>query len=116
MGGADPPVRIAELVYSFGDNGVLASICQEDWTDALQEIARMIQQHLGTGCVDVPDGVDPAADCRLIEVLDDGTERVVPPTDWIVAAGAEGCSGGQLRLSDGSEVPDGGRLECVVEP
>jgi hypothetical protein len=35
---AYPPPRIAELVYSFENNGVLESICQDDWTRALQVI------------------------------------------------------------------------------
>lgn len=44
MGGAYPPVRFAELVYAFGENGVLESICRDDWSDALESIAHKIQK------------------------------------------------------------------------
>jgi hypothetical protein len=47
MGAAYPPVRIAELVESFGDNGILASICSSDWTDTLVNIAQTIEGGLG---------------------------------------------------------------------
>jgi hypothetical protein len=46
MGVAFPPVRIVELVYSFGTNGVLASICEPDWSLAMLRIARRIQEKL----------------------------------------------------------------------
>jgi hypothetical protein len=46
MGPAYHPVRIAELVYSFGGNGVLASICRDDWSAAMETIASKIQDLL----------------------------------------------------------------------
>jgi len=84
MGIAFPPVRIAELVESFGDDGVLGSCCLDDYSDTMSEVVAAIQRHLGTGCVDIPAGVDPAIDCRLLETLDDDSEREVPATDWVV--------------------------------
>jgi hypothetical protein len=46
MGIAFPPVRIVELVYSFGRHGILESICRSDWTAALGAITRSIQDLL----------------------------------------------------------------------
>jgi len=113
-----PPVRLAELAESFGDNGVLASICQEDWSDALSQTARTIQSHLGVACVDLPDGVDPAADCRLVEVLGDGSAREVPHADsdpggWSIAMDSEACPGGQLQIGSEPLAAEGYRFECA---
>lgn len=41
-----PSPRIAELITMFGDDGYMASICEEDWSDAFMGIARTIQRHL----------------------------------------------------------------------
>jgi len=69
MGLAFPPVRIVELVYRFGTNGVLASICQEDWTPALQAITRKIQGKLPGRCMSRQlASADPGV-CRVIETL-----------------------------------------------
>jgi len=46
MGLAFPPVRIAELVYMFRQYGYLASICDKNWTEIQQGIARLIQRRL----------------------------------------------------------------------
>jgi hypothetical protein len=103
-----------------GDDGVLASICRDDWTEPFQEIARAIQRHLGVGCVELPDGVDAAVDCRLVEVLDDGREVEVQhvsvdPAGWDIVVG-EACPGGQLRLAGEPVGQDGFVFECRSEP
>jgi hypothetical protein len=41
-----PSPRIAELITMFGDDGYMASICEEDWSEAFMGIARTIQRHL----------------------------------------------------------------------
>jgi len=46
MGLAYPPVRLAEMVCEFGDDGMLASVCNSDWTTALVELARLIRRRL----------------------------------------------------------------------
>jgi hypothetical protein len=117
MGIAFLPVRIAELIDSFGDDGVLASICREDWSDALLAIAHAIQHHLARGCVDVPNGVDPATACHLFEIADDGCEIEVPhvsadPRGWSVEQGVEACPRGQLRIAGAPVGPDGFVFEC----
>lgn len=37
------PVRLATLAYGFGENGLVGSICRDDYTATLQEIAAAIQ-------------------------------------------------------------------------
>jgi len=46
MGYAFPPVRIAELTYMFGDNGVLGSICRSDFTSVMSPAVEAIQGRL----------------------------------------------------------------------
>ncbi len=69
MGAAYPPVRIAELVYSFGNNGILESICRADWTAALQAITRKIQDKLPGVCVERALASTGSETCRVIETL-----------------------------------------------
>lgn len=45
-GCAAPAPRLAELAYAFGDGGFIASICQEDWSEAMMGLARTIQRRL----------------------------------------------------------------------
>lgn len=49
LGVAYAPVRLAELACSFGPSGLLASICQTDWTEAFEAMARLVQRRLGEG-------------------------------------------------------------------
>jgi hypothetical protein len=42
----DPAVRVSQWVHSFGDNGFTASICDVDYSTALQTFATKIGQHL----------------------------------------------------------------------
>ena len=47
MGLAFPPVRIVDLVYRFGENGILGTICRDDYTAPLMAVTRKIQSKLG---------------------------------------------------------------------
>jgi hypothetical protein len=51
-GKADPGVRIRALVDRFGSRGTFTSICQEDLTDALDEIAKALKRIIGTPCLE----------------------------------------------------------------
>jgi hypothetical protein len=121
MGAAFVPLRLVELAYSFGEDGLVASSCREDWTPALQALARMIQDRIGTGCVQLPDAVDPATDCRLVEVLDDGSELEVPRADddaggWALDLGSPACAGGGQLLLEGEPLRAARhRFECWIE-
>jgi hypothetical protein len=54
MARAYPPRRIVEVAKGFGSNGVIASICQEDFTPAINAIIDVIAKQLGTVCLPRP--------------------------------------------------------------
>jgi hypothetical protein len=54
MARAYPPRRIVEVAKGFGANGVIASICQEDFTPAINAIIDVIAKQLGTVCLPRP--------------------------------------------------------------
>jgi hypothetical protein len=108
MGIAFPPVRIVDLVYRFGDAGVLGSICRDDWSDTFEEIARAVQARLPARCVELPGGVDPVTGCRLVDAV---TGEAVE--GWNIGFDSMPCPGGELHL--GSGVDGAVRLECAVE-
>ncbi|MBW2276553.1 MAG: hypothetical protein JRF63_03610 [Deltaproteobacteria bacterium] len=43
---ARPGRRFVELAQEFGENGYVFSICNADWTDAMEDIARVIINEL----------------------------------------------------------------------
>jgi len=51
---AYPPRRIVEVAKGFGQNGVIQSICQEDFTPAINAIIDVIAKQLGTVCLPRP--------------------------------------------------------------
>jgi hypothetical protein len=46
----DPSVRIAQFVQAFGDNGLLASICDDDYAGTMISIAARISRMIGSNC------------------------------------------------------------------
>ena len=108
MGLAFPPVRIVELVTLFGTNGILASICQSDWTSALQAITRKIQSKIGGACMQRQlASTDPGV-CRVIETLVD--ERECP--HLANAVGLDRTSGWHLDLN----LNEDGQRQCEILP
>lgn len=81
MGIAFPPVRFAELIYSFGQNGVLESICNHDWTPALLSISGKILENIHGVCVSRPLASTDSETCRVIETLIDDRECPNAPPD-----------------------------------
>ena len=121
-GDAYPPVRIAELVYAFGNNGILESICRDDWTAALVAITRKIRDKLGGVCVDRPLASTGADTCAVIETLVDDrpcpNEADTPDQSrsagWHIDQGTVEIDGRQRRRCeilpsdyDGDGCPDG---------
>jgi hypothetical protein len=91
MGAAVPPVRMAELVYSFENNGFLESICRSDWTPTLLAITRMIREKLMAVCPGRDIGRYDLRQCRVIETLPD--DRPCPHPVDPPGAGRERESG-----------------------
>jgi hypothetical protein len=48
---ADPAVRIKQWIDAFGSNGVFEDMCAPSFAPALQRIAEVIGQRLGSSCV-----------------------------------------------------------------
>jgi hypothetical protein len=126
MGVAYPPARLAELVTSFGRNGVLASICQDDWTPALAAITRTIQDRIVGTCVERELATTDPDVCRVVETLVD--DRACPaPADqpgpgrsagWLVDLGLDEAGRRQCEILpadyDGDHCPD--RASSCAEP
>ncbi|MFI5308245.1 MAG: hypothetical protein ACHQ53_12870, partial [Polyangiales bacterium] len=54
FGAADPPIRIVRVASGFGENGIVQSICQQDYGPALDTIIKIIAKQLGAVCLPRP--------------------------------------------------------------
>jgi hypothetical protein len=52
---ADPPIRLVQVARGFGANGVVQSICQDDYRPALDAITARLTSGLGVRCL--PQGI-----------------------------------------------------------
>ncbi|MDQ3367938.1 MAG: hypothetical protein M3680_21140 [Myxococcota bacterium] len=81
---ANPAVRTAALVESFGSRGVHASICQLDFAVQLAATTLAIKRSLGIACIDTAQLADSLADpgvqpaCEARDVHADGTATTLP--------------------------------------
>jgi hypothetical protein len=48
---ADPSVRLLQWVQSFGDHGIMETICANDFRGALDRIATLVSTKLGPQCI-----------------------------------------------------------------
>ena len=108
-----PPVRLREFARAFEVDGKpnLFSICEDDYSDALQQIAEAIADQTEPACMEAcvadtdpstPDRLDP--DCVVEEVLPDGGGvRVVPPC--VLTCGGQPCAAGEEGQADGWDFP-----------
>ncbi len=102
---AIPPVREREVAEAFaGDDGLrnIYSICQDDYSPALEQIAAKLQKLLAPACAGacIADR-DPATpelepECTVSALLGDGTSEAVPPCavagdGWAAPEGAPAC-------------------------
>ena len=90
MSFADPGVRVQQFVQEFGGNGLVYSICLDNFGPALNTIAMKLSQLIGPKCIvgtlwdkdgDPANGVQP--DCAVIDHEPNGSgtatlDRVVP--------------------------------------
>lgn len=103
----DPSVRTAQWIAAFGDNGVLASVCDNSYASSMAAIASKIGALVRTNCLTTP--VQPDSDgqpeCTLSAHLTDNgitTDNVVPscvasgnaPPCWTLTVGSSGCLDG----------------------
>lgn len=111
MGQAKPPPRLVELAYSFGRNGMVASICRGDWSRTFLDFSRrMVRDSLMRNCLNDELGADYVERCRVVEVLPD--DRPCPhPAD---VAGPTRSSGYHRDL--GVDGEDFLRRRCEILP
>ena len=124
LGYAFPPVRFAELVYAFENNGVLASICENDWTPALVAITRKIQGKLDGQCMPRELASTGAEACRVIETLFDDSPCPHPAnardetrtTGWHIDRGVDESGRRLCEILPADYTGDGcpeGAADCV---
>jgi hypothetical protein len=103
----DPSVRTAQWIAAFGDNGVLASVCDNSYASSMAAIASKIGALAQTNCLTTP--VEPDSDgqpeCTLsAHMVESGitTDKVVPSCVasgntapcWTLTVGATSCPDG----------------------
>ncbi|MDC0667340.1 VWA domain-containing protein [Nannocystis sp. ncelm1] len=102
---AVPPVREREFAEAFqvGGERNLFSICQDDYSEALREIAKKLEEQIRPACMPqcVKD-IDPSTplldpSCVLAQInTAEGTREELPPCEesggkWVVPDGATAC-------------------------
>jgi len=135
---AQPGDRLAGLLGAFPNRSTFTTICQGDYSDALQWYSDFGPQ-LGSPCLDTPvldtDPIAPGvqADCTVSDVQHaasaDRTEQVLPPCEatmattpcWQIVEDPQNCDGAThqaLVVQRGSaDAPEDDRViaECVTK-
>jgi hypothetical protein len=79
-GKADPAVRLKFLLDQFPDRNSFTTICNEDLSDALQQIAELLKEAIGNPCIQAT-LADPI-ECSVSDVVhpgqDNQTETLLP--------------------------------------
>jgi len=81
---AFPPRRIVEVARGFGANGVVQSICQDDFSPAMDAIIDVIAEQLSAVCLPRPlvRRADGLVDCQVIwELPPAGSTSIKVPTE-----------------------------------
>jgi hypothetical protein len=111
--GASPPRRIVEVARGFGKNGVVQSICQNDFGPALDAIIELIAANLGDVCLPRPlvRKADGLVDCNVVWELPEASKR---QGDTPISCGEPGW---EFLLDPGPDhehVSNGGGAICKV--
>lgn len=109
---AYPPRRLVEVAKGLGENGVIASICADDLTPAIDSLLKRMTTRLGVPCLprDIPRDAEGKIGCEVLwELPRNGSCDDLP---FLTDIGRVGRSGGpqcrvdQLRV-DGERADDG---------
>lgn len=117
---ADPTVRVSQFINSFPNRGTYSTICQQDLSGAMTEIATLLKTVLGSPCVDGtladadPNTPGVQYDCSVSDVTNFGlanqNEVVLPECNdltpgqeassankpcWAIETDPMNCAGGQ---------------------
>jgi hypothetical protein len=125
---ARPGVRMEQLVYAFGHNGVIQNICDDDFTPALGAIAQSLADVLGPPCLVAPIAATTGphgarADCTITRYTDQGGAGTPVPAClddggvapcWTLARDAECPTGKLLSFTTTAAEPDVARTSVVA--
>ena len=120
---ADPTVRVSQFINSFPNRSTFSTICQQDLSGALTEIAQLLKTALGSPCIDGtladvdPNTPGPQYDCSVSDVTNFGAanqmETVLPECNnltpgseststnkpcWAIETDTVNCTGTGLTL------------------
>jgi hypothetical protein len=119
---ADPPRRIVQVAKDFGENGIVQSVCQDDFGPAMDAIIELIGSKIGSICVPHKQvrNSDGLVRCNVLwELPMAGAERPGTPTQ----CGQEGFPflmppgpGTEPRSKNGGAVCNVAQLAVVDDP
>lgn len=102
--GAAPPVRTQAFLSAFPERNTFTTICNDNLSDALIQIAELLKTAIGNPCIDKAladrnptiDGVQP--ECSVVDVLDpdsvNRSETVIPQCTQAIQPGVAMCDPG----------------------
>jgi hypothetical protein len=100
---AFPPRRIVQLAKLFGENGVVQSICQEDFGAAMDAIINVIAKQLGAVCLPRPLTRQSSGlvGCNVVwELPPPNTAPASTPTDCVQASYLHPVDMGRSPIND----------------
>ena len=131
---ADPPTRIKFFLDQFPDRSTFTTICQQDLTGGLQQIAQLLKTVLGDPCI-TGKLKGPPYECSVSDVTNQGlanqTETIIPACNaansntpcWRIDTDVANCTAPGahlvLKVDRGGQTPPSGTHEiayCVTEP
>jgi hypothetical protein len=82
---ADPPIRLKFFLDQFPNRNTFATICQQDLSGGLQQIAELLKASLGDPCIEGKLANPPNYDCSVSAIVNPGAsdqqETVLPRCD-----------------------------------
>ena len=116
---ADPSVRVSELVGQFGDNGLMLSICDDEFAPALEVIAQRISIFVEPPCIEGQVATRPGTsepDCTVVSHARTNGTLVDAPVPscadsggaapcWDLVAGQGACTGRTMQISGDRSAP-----------
>jgi hypothetical protein len=127
---ADPPIRISQFLAQFPNRNTQTTICQQDLSGGLQQIAQLLKLVIGSPCIDGK-LQGPPYDCSVSDVTNEGkpnqTESIIPECDasmsnepcWHIISDPMNCTAGDhltLKIERSVQPPPDTDVEadCVT--
>jgi hypothetical protein len=122
--GAAPPVRMQSFLTAFPERNTFTTICNDNLSDALVQIAELLKTAIGNPCIDValadrnPSIPDVQPECSVVDVLNpdstDRTETVIPQCTQAIQPAAMMCDPGSAGTPCWCIHPD--TMSCPTAP